>query len=122
MEFSPNGRFLAVGYQDLSSLYIFDKLAGFHPTLSDAMPANPTALVWESSKSFYVGLNDGRFIHYRVDLGGDKLVQGAVNSFFYGEFPATAIALDSESKMLVLSVGPDVFAFRRTRPTGIFCR
>lgn len=120
VEFSPNGRFLVVGDQLFSSLYIFDRLAGFHPTISDAIPAEPTALVWENSKEFYVGLSDGRFIHYRVDLGGNSLVQGVANNTFYGGFPVTAIALDAESRTLVLSVGPDVFAFRRIHGTSVF--
>lgn len=118
MEFSPNSRFLAVGDRDSSSLYILDRLAGFHPTISAATPAEPTALVWETSKALYVGLNDGRFVHYRIDPGSNKLVKGATNGFFHCGFPATAVALDAESKTLVLSVGPDVFAFRRVRTTS----
>jgi hypothetical protein len=121
VEFSPNGRFLAVGDRDSSSLYILDKLAGFHPTISTATPAKPTALVWETSKAFYVGLSDGRFVHYQIDLGGRKLVKGATNSVFCGGFPATAIALDVEARTLVMSVGPDVFAFRRIRAMSMFC-
>ena len=120
VEFSPNGRFLAVGDWDSSSLHILDRLAGFHPTISATTPAKPKALVWETSKALYIGLNDGRFIHYRLDLGGAKLVKGATNNFFHGGFPITAIALDMESRTLVLSVGPDVFAFRRIRATSEF--
>lgn len=120
IEFSPNGRFLAVGDWDFSSLYILDRLAGFHPTVSAATPAKPTALVWETSKTFYVGLSDGRFVQYQIDLGDNKLVKGPVNGFFHGVFPVTAIALDAGSKTLVLSVGPDVFAFRRIRATSKF--
>lgn len=120
VEFSPNGRFLAVGDWGFSSLHILDKLAGFHSTISVATPAKPTALVWETSKAFYVGLSDGRFIQYRIDTGGGRLVKGAVNNLFHGVFPATAIALDAESRTLVLSVGPDVFAFRRVRATSMF--
>lgn len=63
MEFSPNGRFLAVGDATPSFLFVLDRLAGFHPIVSAATPAEPTALVWESSKTFYVGTNDVRFIH-----------------------------------------------------------
>jgi len=74
MEFSPNGRFLAVGDQDRCSLYILDKLAGCHPTISVVTITAPTALVWETQTAFYVGSSDGRFIHYRIDLGGNKLV------------------------------------------------
>lgn len=120
IEFSPNGRFLAAGDWELSSLHILDRLAGFHATVSAITPAKPTALVWETSKTFYVGLGDGRFVHYQIDLRGNKLVKGPVNCFFQGVFPATAIALDAESKTLVLSVGPDVFAFRRIRATSTF--
>jgi WD40 repeat protein len=120
IEFSPNGRFLVVGDRDLSSLYILDRLTGFHPTISAATPAVPTALVWETPKTFYVGLGDGCIIHYRIDLAGKKLVKGAVNGLFRGTSPTTAIALDAESKTLVLSVGPDVFVLRRIRATGRF--
>ena len=119
-EFSPNGRFLAVGDRISSSLFILDRLAGFHPTISTTAPAEPTALVWESSKEFYVGLSDGRFIHYRVDLSGNKLVQGVTNNTFYGGFAITAISLDPEARTLILSVGPDVFAFRRIYATSMF--
>ena len=120
VEFSQNGRFLVVGDRDLCSLYILDRLAGFHPTISTVVPAEPTTLVWETSTTFYVGLSDGRFVHYRIDLGGNELIKGTVNSFFYGRFPTTVMALDAESKTLVLSVGPDVFAFRRACTTSKF--
>ena len=99
-------------------MYVLDRLVGFHQTISAATPAKPTALVWETVTAFYVGLADGRFTQYRIDLRENKLVKGAVNNFFCGVFPATAIALDVESKTLVLSVGPDVFAFRRIRATS----
>lgn len=118
IEFSPNGRFIAVGDRDSSSIYVLDRLAGFHPTLSTTTPAEPTALVWETSKSFYVGLGNGDFTYYQINLREKTLVKGLTNNFFHGTFPATAIALDAELKTLVLSVGPDVFAFRRTRATG----
>ena len=120
VEFSQNGRFLAAGDRDLCSLYILDGLAGFHPTMSTTLPAEPTTLVWETSMTFYIGLSDGRFVHYRIDLEGNELIKGTVNSFFYGPFPTTAMALDAESKTLVLSVGPDVFAFRRARINSKF--
>lgn len=120
VEFSPDGRFLAIGDRCLSALFILDKIAGFHPTISATMPADPTALVWETSKTFYVGLSDGRFVYYQIDLGNRKLVKGPVNNFFYGVFPATAIALDAESRTLALSVGPEVFVFRRIRATSAF--
>ena len=114
MEFSPNGRFLAVGDQDTSSLYILDRLAGFYSLTPSVTPATPTALVWETGKTFYVGLSDGRFIHYRIDLGGRRLVRGIMNVFHHGALPVTAIGLDVESKTLVLSLGPAIYAFRRT--------
>jgi hypothetical protein len=120
IEFSPSGRFLAIGDHLYSSLHILDKCAGFHPILSKITPAKPTALVWETHETFYVGLNDGRFIHYQIDLGGEKLVEGVMNHLFRGAFPITAMALDAESKTLVLSVGPDVFVFRRICDTSAF--
>lgn len=109
------GRFLAVGDQDRYSLYILDKLAGSHPTISAATTTRPTALVWENQTALYIGLSDGCFIHYRIDLRGNQMVKGTVNNSFYGVFSATTIALDVESKTLAMSVGPEVFAFRRIR-------
>lgn len=120
MEFSPSGRFLALGDRVSSVLYILDSFAGYHTTISAITLAKPTALVWETSKTFYVGSSDGRFTHYQINLRGDALVQGAVNSRFYGQFPITSIALNTESKILVLSVGPDVFLFRRINPSSMF--
>lgn len=120
IEFSPNSRFLAVGAEGLSSLYILDKLTGFRSTISTATPTAPMALVWETSKTLLVGLSDGCFVHYRIDPGSHKLVKDTVNSYFYGRFPITAMALDAESKTLALSVGPEVFAFRRVRATSMF--
>ena len=120
IKFSPCGRFLAVGDQDYSSLEILDKRTGFHSILSAIMPAKPTALVWETSKTFFVGLSDGRFLHYQIDLGGEKLVEGVMNHLFREASPITAMALDAESKTLVLSVGPSVFAFRRVCGTSTF--
>ena len=118
MEFSPTGRFLAVGDKNFS-LHILDKLTGFHPVVSSTTLCEPSALVWETSKTLYLGLNNGVFIHYRIDLEEKKLVEGFVNSIFHGAFPVTAIALDADSKTLVLSVGPGVFALRRTHGTGM---
>jgi hypothetical protein len=120
LDFSLNGRFLVVGDCDPPSLHILDQLAGFHPTISFITPAEPTALVWETSKAFYVGFEDGRFTHYRINLSERRLVEGTTNNFFRGAFPMTAMALDSESKTLVLSVGPEVFAFRRVHNTSTF--
>jgi WD40 repeat protein len=118
VEFSPTGRFLAVG--DESSLHVLDRVAGFHPIISSTTFGEPTALAWETSKTFYVGLNNGIFIHYQIDLGEKVLVRGAVNTLFRGAFPVTAITLDADSKTLVLSVGPGVFAFRRIHGTSTF--
>ena len=61
------------------------------------MLAEPMALVWETSKTFYVGLSDRCFVHYQLNLGNHKLVKGPVNHFFHGVFSVTAIALDSQS-------------------------
>lgn len=122
IEFSPDGRFLAVGDRNFSSLYLLDRHAGFHPMFFVTTPEKPTALVWESSGAFYVGLADGSFTHYRVDLGG-KLVEGATTHSFRGVFPMlpiTAMALDMDSDTLVASVGPEVFAFRRIDSTSMF--
>jgi len=121
VEFSPDGQYLAVGDRNLSSLFILDKLAGFYPIVAAVTPAEPTSLVWETSQAFYVGLKDGCFVYYQINLEGRKLVEGAINTHFYGMFPITAIALAAGSKILVLSVGPDVFLFQRIRATGMFC-
>jgi len=120
MEFSPSGQLLAVGDRDSSSLHILNETTGFNPSISAATPAIPTALVWETPNTLYVRLNDGRFIHYRIDLGGNGLVGGAMNHRLRGPFPVTAIALDAGSQTLVLSVGPEVFVLRRIRATGAF--
>ena len=119
MEFSPTGRFPAIGDKNLS-LHVLDKLAGFHLTTSSTTLSEPTALVWESSKAFYIGFNNGELGHYQIDLGGRELVKGDMNSLFHGAFPVSAIALDADSKTLVLSVGPGVFALRGIRGTSMF--
>lgn len=121
MEFSPDGRFLAVGDQGLSSLHILDKVTGFHPIIAGMLTGEPTALVWETSETFYAGLKNGVFIHYRIDQKANELVEGVVNVSLRDEgFPITAMALDVESKRMVISVGPGVFAFRRIRGTSEF--
>lgn len=119
IEFSPNGRFLAIGDAD-HSLYVLDKLAGYYPTMFAVAPAKPTALVWETTKTFYVGLSNGCFIHYRIDLKDKALVEGPTNNRRKGTLPITAIALDAKSKTMVLSLGPEVYAFRRIRSTSTF--
>lgn len=119
MEFSPNGRFLGVGDQGVPSLYILDKLAGFHPRISAITLREPTALVWETTETFYVGFINGYFAHYQINLKGEKLVEGVVNSSLHGEgFPITSMALDAQSRTLVMSVGPGVFAFHRIHATS----
>jgi len=118
VDFSPTGRFLVVGEQDSSSLHILDRRAGFHPTLSASTRAKPTAVVWETYATFYVGLSNGEFVHYRIDLGDKKLVEGISNHHFRGAFPITAMAIDVESKRMVLSVGPGIYALRRFRATS----
>ena len=119
IEFSPDGRFVAIGDHSCS-LYILDKLAGFHPTISSATHARPTALVWETTTAFYVGLGDGCFFYYQVDLNNKRLVEGAMNKQFRGPFPITAIALDAKSETLVSSLGPGVYAFKRKGTTSMF--
>lgn len=118
LDFSSNGRFLAVGGRGPASLHVLDRLTGFHPIVSSITPAEPTAIVWETSKTFYVGFEDGRFADYRIDLAENRLVAGITNNFFHGAFPITAMALDAEFETLVLSVGPEICMFRRVHVTG----
>ena len=122
IEFSPNGRFLGVGDCDHSSVCILDRRSGFHRTILAVTPAEPTALVWESSEAFYVGLRNGIFIRYRIKIGGgaETLERGLVNNLFHGTLPVTAMGLDEDSKTLVLSVGPGIFALRRVNATSTF--
>lgn len=119
LEFSPNGRFLAVGH-GYSSVSLLDKTNGFGLKISNATPTYPTALAWETSKSFYVGLDDGRFIYYTIDLRGNQLVKGPVDGRFCGAFPVTAIGLNKDRKILAVSVGPEVFIFQRALTTSEF--
>jgi hypothetical protein len=121
MDFSPNGRFLAVGYQDIPLVSILDRFAGFHPDISTITPGKPTAVVWETSETFYAGLSDGSFLHYKINLKDNRLVGGSMNGSLCGEgFPITVMAIDVESRTLVVSAGPGVFAFRRIRETSKF--
>ena len=122
MEFSPNGRFLAVGDQELSSLHVLDKPAGFHPKISAITLGQPTALVWETDGTFFVGLSDGYFIHHKINLRNNRLVEGTVNGSLREEgLPVTAMALGADSRTLVVSVGAKVFAFRRIHNTSTCC-
>ena len=118
MEFSTDGRFLAIAEEGHRDLYILDKSKGFYPPFSENLPANPISLVWGSSMEFYVGLSDGRFVDYTIDLSNKQPTRGIINSSLYGRFPVTAIAIDAESTTLALAVGPDVFAFRWVNDTG----
>ena len=114
IEFSPNAKFLAVGYRGFPSLRLLDRTNEYNPSISISMLEKPTALVWETSYAFYVRLTDGCFTHYQVDPGGGKLVTGPTNHFFHGvypTFPVTTMGLDVDSMTLVLSVGLEVFAF-----------
>jgi len=122
IEFSPNGRFLGVGDCDHYSVCVLDKRSGFHRTLSAVTPAKPTALVWETSEAFYVGLGNGTFIRYQIKICGgvETLERGLVNNLFHGTLPVTAMGLDENTKTLVLSIGPGIFALRRVNSTGMF--
>lgn len=120
-EFSPDGRFLAVGDRSGSKIYLLDRLVGFNPKISANMREKPTALVWESCEAFYVGLVDGRLTHFRINLKDEELVEGTSTCSFCGVFPVLpirAMALDVCSETLVVAMGPEVFAFRRIRSTS----
>jgi hypothetical protein len=122
IEFSPNGRFLGVGNFDDSSVCVLDRRSGFHRILSAVTPAEPTALVWETSEVFYVGMRNGTFARYQIkaDGGGKTLERGFLNNLFHGTLPVTAMGLDEDSRTLVLSVGPGIFALRRVNATSTF--
>lgn len=121
LEFSPDSQFLAIGDRDLSSLFILDGRTGYYPNLCATTPAKPTALVWDTTETFYVGLSNGCFVHYQIDLETYQLAKGTVNTTLRGVFPVTAMALSEGSMVLALSVGPDVFIFHRIH-TGEFIR
>lgn len=117
LEFSPDSQFLAVGDRDLSSLFILGGRTGYYPNLSATTLAEPTALVWDTTEAVYVGLSNGCFVHYQIDLENNKLAKGVLNNSLRGAFPVTAIALNEGSTVLAVSVGPEVFVFQRIRPS-----
>ena len=119
LEFSPDGRYLAIGDSG-HSLCILDGLVAFNRTISTVASAKPTALVWDTTEVLHVGFDNGCFISYRIDLKGRKLVKSAVNRRFHGPFPVTAIAIDAGSKTLVICVGPQLYAFRKNGLTSRF--
>lgn len=95
LDFSANGRLLAVGGQDPTSLTILEELSGFHSIAHSITPTELMALVWEMSKTFYARFRDGRFVFYRIDFDENRLVVGATNNFFHGSFPITTMAVTS---------------------------
>lgn len=124
MEFSPNGRFLIVGDGTRDRLYVLDRVTGFRPVIETGTISSPTSLTFESSTSFFVGLSDGRFVEYKVDLRSKYLVKGWTNDALHGGFPVTAMTLDATVRVLALAVGPGVFVFNRVARTGawiLFC-
>ena len=118
MEFSPNGRFLIVGDRRRDRLYALDRVTGFRPTIEAGTISSPTSLTFESSSSFFVGLGDGRFVEYKVDLRSKHLIKGWTNDALHGSLPVTAMTLDATNRILVLAVGPGVFVFNRVSRTG----
>jgi len=118
MEFSPNGRFLIVGDGRRDRLYVLDRVTGFRPLVETGTISSPTSLAFENSTSFFVGLSDGRFVEYRVDLRSKYLVKGWTNDALHGSLPATAMTLDATARILALAVGPGVFVFNRVARTG----
>jgi hypothetical protein len=117
LEFSPNGRFLAVGESmDPPSVSLLDGQVGFGRKISTITQGIPTAHVWESSGSFFVGFGNGRITNYRIDSKEENLVKGITTHPFRGVFPVfpiTAMALNANSETLAVAMGPDIFAFRR---------
>ena len=118
MVFSPNGRFLIAGGTEPARLRVFDRLVGFRPTMETDAVSSPTSLTFESSTSFLVGLDDGRFVRYAIGLNPKRLVQGWTNNTLRGALCVTAIALDETAQVLALAVGPSVFVFSRISETG----
>ena len=118
MEFSPSGRFLLVGDGRRDRLYVLDRVAGFRPMIETDTISSPTSLTFESSSSFFVGLDDGRFVEYKVDLRSKYLVKGWTNDALQGSLPVTAMSLNATARILALAVGPGVFVFNRVARTG----
>ena len=118
MELSSNGRFLIVGDRRMSRLQVLDRLVGFRPAIETWTTSQPTSLAFESSSSFLVGFDDGRFAEYLIDLGAKCLVHRWTNDTLRGTSPVTAIALDATARNLALAVGSDVLVFNRFTGTG----
>lgn len=118
MEFSPTGRFLVVGDREPARLRVFDRQVGFRLTIGEDVTSSPTSLTFESPTSFLAGLDDGRFVEYRIDPSSQRLVKVWTNSALRGISYIAAIALDETSQILALAVGPSVFVFSRVSETG----
>ena len=118
MAFSPSGRFLIVGDGEPPRLRVFDRQVGFQLTIEKDVASSPTSLTFETPTSFLAGLEDGRFVEYRIDLASNRLVKGWTNNMLRGISHITAIALDETSKILALAAGPSVFVFSRIPETG----
>lgn len=118
MEFSPDGRFLVIGGREPARLRVFDRWDGFLLAVEADTASYPTSLTFESSATFLVGFNDGRFVEYTIDLGSKRLVKGWTNNTLRGASCVTAIALDETSQILTLAQGPSVLVFSRISKTG----
>lgn len=120
MEFSPNGRFLIMAGWGQGRLHVLDRLAGFSSAVETSTISPSTSLTFESSSSFLVGLEDGRFVEYKIDLRSRHLVKGWTNDSLHGNLSVAAIALDATARILALAVGHDVFVFHRAARTGAY--
>lgn len=118
MEFSPSGRFLVVGDGNPARLRVLDRLTRFCPTMEAEAISQPTSFAFENSSTFLVGLDDGRFSKYTIDLRSKRLVIGWTNSGPRGPSPVTAMALNKTGQTLALVAGPNVLVFIRVFENG----
>jgi hypothetical protein len=95
-------------------------MSGFRLVIETWTASQPASLAFESSTSFLVGLDDGRFARYRIDLGSGRATHQWTNDTPRGTSPVTAIALDTTTRVLALAVGSDILVFNRFTTTGGF--
>ena len=118
IELSLDSRLLIIGDRRMARLKILDRLTGFRPVIKTLTPSQPTSLTFEGPTSFLVGLDDGRFARYLIDLRSKRLVHQWTNDSLRGMDSITAIALDTTARILALAVGSNVLLFSRLTAIG----